>query len=85
MAELEVVMPRMGETVEEGTVNAWFKAAGDRVAEGEPLLEIATDKVETEIPAPASGVLREIRVAEGQTVPVATVIAIIDPGGSGPG
>jgi pyruvate dehydrogenase E2 component (dihydrolipoyllysine-residue acetyltransferase) len=85
MAELEVVMPRMGETVEEGTVNAWFKAAGDQVAEGEPLLEIATDKVETEIPAPASGVLREIKVAEGQTVPVATVIAIIDPDGTGPG
>ncbi len=83
MAELEVVMPRMGETVDEGTVNTWFKAAGDPVTEGEPLLEIATDKVETEVPAPATGVLTEIKVAEGQTVPVATVIAVITPDGKG--
>jgi pyruvate dehydrogenase E2 component (dihydrolipoamide acetyltransferase) len=78
----EVVMPRMGETVDEGTVNAWHKAVGDQVAEGEPLLEIGTDKVDTDIPAPASGTLAEIRVGEGETVPVATVLAIIDPNGS---
>ena len=53
----EVVMPRMGETVDEGTVNAWHKAVGDQVTEGEPLLEIGTDKVDTDIPAPASGTL----------------------------
>lgn len=75
-------MPRMGETVDEGTVNAWHKAVGDQVTEGEPLLEIGTDKVETDIPAPASGMLAEIRVAEGQTVPVATVLAVIQPGGT---
>jgi pyruvate dehydrogenase E1 component alpha subunit len=82
MAELkfvEVVMPRMGETVDEGTVTTWLKAAGEPVAEGEPLLEISTDKVDTEIPAPAGGVLTEIRVAEGQTVAVATVLAVIKP------
>jgi pyruvate dehydrogenase E2 component (dihydrolipoamide acetyltransferase) len=75
-------MPRMGETVDEGTVNAWYKAAGDAVTEGEPLLEIGTDKVDTEIPAPVSGTLAEIRVAEGETVPVATVLAVIEAGGS---
>jgi len=70
-------MPRMGETVDEGTVNSWFKKVGDPVTEGEPLLEIGTDKVDTEIPAPVSGTLAEIRVAEGETVPVSTVIAVI--------
>ena len=74
---VEVVMPRMGETVDEGTVNEWFKQVGDAVAAGEPLLENGTDKVDTEIPAPASGILSEIRVPQGQTVPVATVIAVI--------
>ena len=73
----EVVMPRMGETVDEGTVNVWHKAVGDQVTEGEPLLEIGTDKVDTDIPAPASGTLAEIRVAADQTVPVGTVIAVI--------
>ncbi len=73
----EVVMPRMGETVDEGTVNEWFKQVGDPVTEGEPLLEIGTDKVDTEIPAPATGVLSEIRVQQGETVPVATIIAVI--------
>ena len=74
---LFVVMPRMGETVDEGTVNEWFKQVGDQVAEGEPLLEIGTDKVDTEVPAPVSGTLTEIRVREGETVPVATVLAVI--------
>src|SRR5215470_17429142 len=54
---MDVVMPRMGETVDEGTVNVWHKAVGDRVAEGEPLVEIGTDKVDTDIPAPVSGTL----------------------------
>jgi pyruvate/2-oxoglutarate dehydrogenase complex dihydrolipoamide acyltransferase (E2) component len=74
----EVVMPRMGETVDEGTVNVWHKAVGETVAEGEPLLEIGTDKVDSEIPAPASGTLAEIRVGPDQTVPVGTVLAVIE-------
>jgi len=74
---VDVIMPRMGETVDEGTVNEWFKQVGDQVAEGEPLLEIGTDKVDTEVPAPVSGTLTEIRVREGETVPVATVLAVI--------
>jgi pyruvate dehydrogenase E2 component (dihydrolipoyllysine-residue acetyltransferase) len=73
----EVVMPRMGETVDEGTVNVWHKSQGDQVSEGEPLLEISTDKVDTDIPAPASGTLTEIRVAVDETVPVGTVLAVI--------
>lgn len=73
----EVVMPRMGETVDSGTVNAWHKAVGDQVTEGEPLLEIGTDKVDTDIPAPVSGTLTGIRVTEGETVPVGTVLAVI--------
>jgi pyruvate dehydrogenase E2 component (dihydrolipoamide acetyltransferase) len=73
----EVVMPRMGETVDEGTVNAWHKTVGEQVAEGEPLLEIGTDKVDTDIPAPASGTLSEIKVAADETVAVGTVLAVI--------
>jgi pyruvate dehydrogenase E2 component (dihydrolipoamide acetyltransferase) len=79
----EVVMPRMGETVDEGTVNVWHKAVGDPVTEGEPLLEIGTDKVDTDIPAPVSGTLAEIRVEADQTVPVGTVIAVISAGPGG--
>lgn len=71
-------MPRMGETVDEGTVTTWYKQAGDQVSEGEPLLEIGTDKVDTEVPAPASGVLAEVRIPAGQTVPVGTVLAVIE-------
>ena len=74
----EVVMPRMGETVDEGTVNVWHKAVGDQVTEGEPLLEIGTDKVDTDIPAPVTGTLTEIKVAVDQSVPVGTVLAVID-------
>jgi pyruvate dehydrogenase E2 component (dihydrolipoamide acetyltransferase) len=74
---MEIIMPRMGETVDEGTVNEWYKQVGDPVAEGEPLLEIGTDKVDTEIPAPATGLLAEILVQQGQTVPVATVLGVI--------
>jgi 2-oxoglutarate dehydrogenase E2 component (dihydrolipoamide succinyltransferase) len=67
----------MGETVDEGTVNVWYKTVGDQVTEGEPLLEIGTDKVDTDIPAPVSGTVTEIRVAQDETVPVGTVIAVI--------
>ena len=73
----EVVMPRMGETVDEGTVNVWHKAVGDQVAEGEPLLEIGTDKVDTDIPAPVSGTLGRDQGRGGPDRPVGTVIAVI--------
>lgn len=74
----EVVMPRMGETVDEGTVNVWHRSLGDQVTEGEPLLEIGTDKVNTDIPAPATGTLTQIKVAVDETVPVGTVLAVIE-------
>jgi pyruvate/2-oxoglutarate dehydrogenase complex dihydrolipoamide acyltransferase (E2) component len=75
---IDVVMPQMGESIAEGTVTRWLKTLGDRVERDEPLLEISTDKVDAEIPAPASGVLHEILVHEGTTVPVQTVLARID-------
>jgi 2-oxoglutarate dehydrogenase E2 component (dihydrolipoamide succinyltransferase) len=73
----EVTMPQMGETVTEGTITAWLKQPGDEVAVDEPLLEISTDKVDSEIPAPQAGVVAEILVAEGETVPIGTPIARI--------
>ena len=73
----EVTMPALGESVTEGTVSTWLKAVGERVEADEPLLEVATDKVDTEVPSPASGVLLEIRVPEDETVDVGTVLAII--------
>src|SRR5579875_97866 len=73
-----VTMPRLGESVTEGTVTRWLKKAGDRVVADEPLVEVSTDKVDTEIPAPASGVLREIRVREDETVQVGAELAVID-------
>lgn len=75
---VKVIMPRMGETVDEGTVNSWLKSVGDPVTEGEPLLEIGTDKVDTEIPSPATGTLASIEVADGVTVQVGSVLATID-------
>jgi len=75
---VDVVMPQMGESIFEGTITKWLKKLGDKVERDEPLFEISTDKVDAEIPAPAAGVLREIKVAEGQTVPVKTVVAVID-------
>lgn len=78
VVSVSVIMPKMGETVEEGTVNAWFAGPGDRVASGEPLLEIGTDKVDSELVAPASGLLREIHVSAGETVPIGTLLAVID-------
>ncbi|RRD25159.1 2-oxoglutarate dehydrogenase, E2 component, dihydrolipoamide succinyltransferase [Actinomyces bowdenii] len=72
-----VKMPALGESVTEGTVSSWLKAVGDTVEVDEPLLEVATDKVDTEVPSPAAGVVLEIRVAEDETVEVGTVLAII--------
>jgi pyruvate dehydrogenase E2 component (dihydrolipoyllysine-residue acetyltransferase) len=80
MAQVEVVMPQMGESIFEGTITKWLKKPGDPVQKDEPLLEISTDKVDAEIPSPAAGVLTEIKIAEGATVQVNTVIALI--GGS---
>ncbi|MBO3725858.1 2-oxoglutarate dehydrogenase, E2 component, dihydrolipoamide succinyltransferase, partial [Actinomyces bowdenii] len=74
---VEVAMPALGESVTEGTVSSWLKAVGDTVEVDEPLLEVATDKVDTEVPSPAAGVVLEIRVAEDETVEVGTVLAII--------
>ena len=73
----DVKMPQLGETVAEGTVAKWFKRPGDEVVKGEPLFEVSTDKVDSEIPAQASGVLSAILVAEGETVDVGTVLAVI--------
>lgn len=78
MARIEVPMPQMGESIAEGTVSKWLKQVGDSVERDEPILEISTDKVDAEIPAPASGTLVEIAVAEGATVEVGTVVAFID-------
>jgi pyruvate dehydrogenase E2 component (dihydrolipoamide acetyltransferase) len=76
----EVVMPQMGESIFEGTITKWLKKAGDKVQRDEPLFEISTDKVDAEIPAPASGVLQEIKVAEGNTVQVNTIVGVIGDG-----
>ncbi len=72
-----VVMPQMGESIFEGTITKWLKKAGDTVQRDEPLFEISTDKVDAEIPAPASGVLTEIKIPEGKTVEINTVVAVI--------
>src|SRR5689334_12216505 len=77
----DVVMPQMGESIVEGTLTKWLKKPGDRIERDEPLFEISTDKVDTEIPAPAAGTLAEIVVQEGQTVGINTVVARIDEGG----
>src|ERR687888_1744193 len=77
----EVVMPQMGESIAEGTIVRWIKKVGEKVDRDEPLFEISTDKVDAEIPSPAAGVVSEIRVKEGETVPVNSVVAVI--GGAG--
>jgi len=76
----DVVMPQMGESIFEGTITKWLKKTGDKVQRDEPLFEISTDKVDAEIPAPASGILQEIKVAEGNTVQVNTVVGVIGDG-----
>src|SRR5712691_10414283 len=73
----DVVMPQMGESIAEGTIVRWIKKVGDAVDRDEPLFEISTDKVDAEIPSPAAGVVSEIRVQEGETVPVNSVVAVI--------
>src|SRR5258708_7193677 len=78
----DVIMPQMGESIFEGTITKWLKKPGDKVQRDEPLFEISTDKVDAEIPAPASGVLKEIKVPEGSTVQVNTVVAVIDGAGA---
>ena len=84
MARIEVPMPQMGESIAEGTVSKWLKQLGETVERDEPILEISTDKVDAEIPSPASGTLVEISVAEGETVEVGTIVAFIDPDGAAP-
>ncbi len=79
---VDVIMPQMGESIFEGTITRWLKKPGDRVERDEPLFEISTDKVDAEIPAPSAGVLKEIKVTEGQTVPIQTVVAVIDAAGA---
>ena len=76
----DVVMPQMGESIFEGTITKWLKKTGDKVQRDEPLFEISTDKVDAEIPAPASGILQEIKVSEGNTVQVNTVVGVIGDG-----
>jgi pyruvate dehydrogenase E2 component (dihydrolipoyllysine-residue acetyltransferase) len=78
MATIDVIMPQMGESIAEGTLSRWIKKVGEAVKRDEPIFEISTDKVDAEIPAPSAGVLTEILVQEGQTVPVQTVVAKID-------
>ena len=80
--QIEVVMPQMGVSVSEGTITKWLKQPGEAIARDEPLLEISTDKVDTEVPSPGEGVLAEILVSEGQTVDVGTVLGRIGPAGS---
>ena len=84
MARIEVPMPQMGESIAEGTILKWLKQLGDAVERDELILEISTDKVDAEIPAPASGTLVEISVEEGETVEVGTVVAFIDSDGAEP-
>src|SRR5437879_2580902 len=78
MARIDVLMPQMGESIAEGTLSKWLKKLGDAVKRDEPLFEISTDKVDAEIPAPSAGTLVEIKVQEGQTVPVQTLVAVIE-------
>src|ERR1700691_828105 len=79
---VDVIMPQMGESIFEGTITKWLKKPGDKIERDELLFEISTDKVDAEIPSPAAGVLKEIKVKEGQTVPIQTVVASIDATGS---
>src|SRR5579871_652448 len=80
--QVDVVMPQMGVSVSEGTITKWLKQPGDAIQQDEPLLEISTDKVDTEVPSPGAGVLQEIFVQEGETVEVGSRLAVIAPEGS---
>src|SRR4029434_2896059 len=77
MVETKVIMPQMGESIFEGTLTKWLKKAGDTIKRDEPLFEISTDKIDSEIPSPAAGILQKILVQEGQTVEINTVVGII--------
>src|ERR1700729_3501843 len=79
----EIVMPQMGESITEGTITKWLKKPGDTVQRDEPLFEISTDKVDAEIPSPAAGVLKDIKITEGTTVQINTVVPTIEEGVSG--
>src|SRR5690349_18153888 len=81
---VEVVMPQMGESITEGTVSKWLKSVGEKVEKDEPILEISIDKVDAEVPSPGAGVLLEVRAAEGETVEVGTVVAVIGEEGEVP-
>src|SRR6476646_6367053 len=80
---VDVVMPQMGVSVSEGTITRWTKQVGDHIEADETIVEISTDKVDTEVPSPATGVVREILANEGDTVPVNTRIAVIASGDVG--
>src|SRR5579864_6626033 len=80
---VDVVMPQMGESIFEGTITKWLKKPGVKIDRDEPLFEISTDKVDAEIPSPSAGVLKEIKVTEGQTVPIQTIVAVIDAAADG--
>src|SRR5215470_13562330 len=82
---VDIVMPQMGESIFEGTITKWLKKPGVRVERDEPLFVISTDKVDAEIPSPSAGVLKEIKVGEGKTVPIQTVVGVIDAAGDGAG
>src|ERR1700761_2026488 len=79
---MDVLMPQLGETVAEGKVTKWFKSAGDKVAPGDNLFEIETDKTSMEVPATEAGVLAEVRVAAGEVAPVGAVVAVISASGA---
>src|SRR6476469_10243178 len=82
MAVTQVTMPQLGESVTEGTIGKWLKQPGDKIEKYESLAEVITDKVNAEIPSPVSGVIKELKVEEGATVPVGTEILAIDEGGA---
>src|SRR3984885_696077 len=79
----DVIMPQMGESIFEGTITKWLKKPGDTVQRDEPLFEISTDKVDAEIPSPAAGVLKEIKIGDGSTVQINTVVGVIEEAGAG--
>ncbi len=85
MAQFEIIMPKMGESIEEATITKWFVKEGDKVVEDDVLLEIATDKVDSEIPSPVEGVVKKVLFEQDETIAVGTVIAVIDMDGEGSG
>jgi 2-oxoglutarate dehydrogenase E2 component (dihydrolipoamide succinyltransferase) len=82
---VDITMPQLGETVTEGTITRWLKQVGEQVAQDEPLFEVSTDKVDSEVPSPAAGVLTEIIVPEGDTVDVGARLAVIGDAGAASG